>query len=89
MLLPTNGNILKILQPPRCVGEREKQRKVEPMESRLLKSREAARYLSLCERKLWAMTQDGIIPAVRIGRAVRYDRDDLDQFIQRAKIKKS
>ncbi|MBN2180376.1 MAG: helix-turn-helix domain-containing protein [Sedimentisphaerales bacterium] len=53
--------------------------------TRLMTSKNAAKYLCISERKLWDMTKTGEIPAVRLGRAVRYDRSDLDDFIQRAK----
>ena len=53
--------------------------------TRLMTSRDAAKYLCISERKLWSMTQTREIPAVRLGRAVRYDLNDLDGFIQRAK----
>ena len=52
---------------------------------RLIKPRQAAEYLALSERKLWGLTKAGDIPAVRLGRAVRYDLSDLDTFIQGAK----
>jgi len=53
--------------------------------TRLLTAKDAAKYLCISERKLWDMSKAGEIPAVRLGRAVRYDRNDLDSFIQRAK----
>jgi excisionase family DNA binding protein len=40
-------------------------------------SREAARALSISERKLWGLTKEGKVPCVRIGRAVRYLPVDL------------
>ncbi len=52
---------------------------------RLLTARDAAKYLCISERKLWSMTQTEEIPAVRLGRAVRYDKQDLDEFISKAK----
>jgi len=54
----------------------------------LLSPREAARALSICERTLYALTKAGEIPAVRIGRAVRYSMDDLKDWIRRASEKK-
>ena len=45
----------------------------------------ASRYLAISERKLWDMTKSGDIPAVRLGRAVRYDINDLNTFISNAK----
>jgi hypothetical protein len=57
-----------------------------PAPSLLLKPRVAAAALSVSERTLWAMTQPrGPIPAVRLGRAVRYAVRDLEAFIDRAK----
>ena len=53
--------------------------------NRLMKCREAAAYLGICERKLWQLEKDGRIPSVRIDRAVRFDVADLDAFIQSAK----
>lgn len=53
--------------------------------TRLMTVKNAAAYLAISERKLWDMTKTGEIPAVRLGRAVRYDRSDLDSFIQQAK----
>jgi len=53
--------------------------------TRLLTVKDAAAYLAISERKLWSMTNSGEIPVVRLGRAVRYDLNDLDSFIQKAK----
>ena len=53
--------------------------------NRLIKCREAAAYLGICERKLWGLEKDGRIQSVRIDRSVRFDIDDLDAFIRRAK----
>ena len=55
------------------------------LKNRLIKCREAAAYLGICERKLWELEKDGRIPSVRIDRSVRFDIDDLDAFISRAK----
>ncbi len=54
----------------------------------LVSHREAARMLSVCERTLFALTKSGDIPAVRIGRAVRYSVDDLRAWIKQASEKK-
>ena len=49
--------------------------------------RDAASYLSVCERTLWSpAAPHGLIPCVRIGRAVRFDVCDLDAFIDGQKI---
>ena len=53
---------------------------------RLLRTKQAADYLAVCERKLWELTKQRRIPAVKIGcRCIRYDVSDLDGFIQAAK----
>jgi excisionase family DNA binding protein len=53
----------------------------------LLKPREAAKALSICNRLLWEVTNRGEIPHVRIGRAVRYDPKDLRAWIEQKKRK--
>ena len=50
----------------------------------LVDSREAARLLGCCERTLWGLTRDGKLPVVRLGRAVRYSRTTLMDYIRRA-----
>jgi len=49
----------------------------------LLTVPEAARRLNIGERTLWALTDAGLIPAVRFGRAVRYDPATLDAYVRR------
>jgi len=51
----------------------------------LIKPAEAARLLSICERKLWAMTDSNEIPCVRLGRSKRYDPADLKTWIDEQK----
>jgi excisionase family DNA binding protein len=48
----------------------------------LVKSRAAATTLSVSERTLWALTAPrGPIPAIRVGRSVRYSLADLRAWI--------
>jgi predicted DNA-binding transcriptional regulator AlpA len=47
----------------------------------LLNARDAATALAISPRKLWELTNGGDIPCVRIGRAVRYDPADLQDWI--------
>ena len=49
--------------------------------TRLMTAREAAKYLNISERTLWALSNGGELPRVQIGRAVRYDAADLEAFI--------
>ena len=48
----------------------------------LLKTQQAAESLAISPRKLWSLTASGEIPHVRIGRCVRYDFADLQQWIK-------
>ena len=52
---------------------------------RLMSVKNASKYLAISERKLWSMTKAGDLPAARLGKSVRYDRCDLDDFIRQAK----
>ena len=49
--------------------------------SSLLTTGEGAKYLRLSERAIRAMAADGRLPAVRMGRSVRFLIPDLDGFI--------
>lgn len=49
----------------------------------LVNSRAAARMLGISERTLWGLAADGLLPQVRIGRAVRYAMADLQAYIDR------
>ncbi len=51
--------------------------------SKLMKEKEAAKYLAISPRTMWSLREAGEIPAVRIGRSVRYDIADLDEFIDK------
>ena len=51
----------------------------------LLKPNEAAAVLGISPRSLWTLTNDGTIPCLRLGRAVRYDPRDLLTWIDQHK----
>ncbi|WP_040763776.1 helix-turn-helix domain-containing protein [Novipirellula maiorica] len=55
-----------------------KQPKVEPQ---LLSERDAAKWLATSPRTLWGLRSKGKIPVVRVGRLIRYDVDDLRNFV--------
>lgn len=65
--------------------------KDKPEEAKLLLSiRETAKCLGISTKTLWSLTvPHGPIPAVRIGRAVRYLPDDLQAWIKRSKQEKN
>jgi excisionase family DNA binding protein len=54
----------------------------------LVSPREAARMLAISERTLFSLRKAGAIPAVQVGRAVRYSMDELQAWIRRASEKK-
>jgi excisionase family DNA binding protein len=51
----------------------------------LLRPREAAEWLKISARSLWSLTQRGELPAVRIGRSVRYLLTDLQAYAESRK----
>lgn len=62
------------------------QEKVKAMEGGLWNSRKNAQYLGISERSLWSFTTPrGCLPAVRIGRSIRYSPADIAAFIAAAK----
>lgn len=54
----------------------------EPRFRMLMTPDEAAQALAISPRKLWAMTNSGEIPSIRIGRCVRYSPDDLLAWVE-------
>lgn len=55
----------------------------------LLTPKEAAAALSICERTLWRLTDEGKIVPIRIGRLVRYDLATLQSWIEAEKTQAS
>ena len=51
----------------------------------LLTSRQAAAALGVCEKTLWQLRRDGLLPTVRLGTVIRFDVHDLAALIDRAK----
>jgi excisionase family DNA binding protein len=47
----------------------------------MLTAPEAARFLRVRAPQIYALARDGTIPSVRVGRAVRFDRDRLLRWI--------
>ena len=47
-------------------------------DGRLLTDVEACEYLRIRQRQLFAWRQQGFVPFIRIGRAIRYRKRDLD-----------
>ena len=53
---------------------------------RLLTDLEACEYLRIRNRQLYAWRMQGLIPFIRIGRAIRYRQRDLDAALDSAAI---
>ncbi len=54
----------------------------QPLPRLLVSPREAARMLAVSERTLFSLRKAGAIPAVQVGRCVRYSLDDLRRWIE-------
>lgn len=59
-----------------------------PARTTLLRPRDAAVLLAISPRKLWSLTACGDVPSIHIGRAVRYDLNDLLAWIAKQKESK-
>ena len=58
--------------------------KIEPQTPCLsMRAKEAAKSLGISERLLWEWTDKGIIPHIRLGKAVLYPVDSLRDWLQR------
>ncbi|MCX5650142.1 MAG: helix-turn-helix domain-containing protein [Planctomycetota bacterium] len=54
---------------------------------RLLTVQEAAKILTISPRHLWDLTDRGELPAIKIGRSVRYAQADIDAFIAKSRTR--
>jgi excisionase family DNA binding protein len=50
-------------------------------ERMLLTARQVAELLAISERSVWTLTHSGSLPAIRIGRSVRYPVDALRAWL--------
>jgi putative molybdopterin biosynthesis protein len=55
-------------------------------EKRLLTIKEASEYLGITENALYCMVYRRQIPFVKIGKRLRFDKIDLDKWIEKQKI---
>jgi excisionase family DNA binding protein len=60
---------------------------MEPLEIQWLGTKEAARYLGITQRTLYKLINAGQLPAYKIGRVIRVRRDEVDAFLDTARIK--
>lgn len=54
-----------------------------PADDRLLTEKEAAEYLRIKVRQLYNWRVSGLIPYIRIGKALRYRKSAIDQTLSR------
>ena len=54
-----------------------------------MRPREAAKALGISERLLWEWTDRGVVPHVRLGKAILYPVDSLRDWLQKQAQKKS
>jgi len=66
-------------------GKAKRQPCIVPGVQRLYNVKEAASYLRLSPWTVRSLGWNGEIPEVKIGRRVLYDRNDLDEFVDRNK----
>lgn len=55
------------------------------VEKLLLTEVETAQLLGVSQRKVWGLADSGELPTVKVGRAKRYDRRDIEAWIERSK----
>ena len=48
----------------------------------ILTTKEMAKYLKLHEITIAKYAAEGVIPAIRVGRVWRYDKDEVDKWIR-------
>ena len=48
----------------------------------MLTADEASRLLRIRKPQLYALARDGVVPSVRVGRAIRFNRDQLCAWIE-------
>lgn len=58
-------------------------------ESLLLRPIDAAKLLAISPRKLWEMTTTKEVPSVRIGRSIRYVREELKAWVANRQTRRS
>jgi excisionase family DNA binding protein len=46
---------------------------------------EAAKILTISPRHLWKLMKQGELPAIKMGRSVRYAQADIDAFIAKSR----
>jgi excisionase family DNA binding protein len=54
-----------------------------PSEPGALRPKDAARFLSISERHLWALTKRGEVPHLKLGRVTLYSRETLVELIRK------
>ena len=72
-------------QPPeKLIGD--KTQLPASIQKRLLKAEEVAKFLRLSKSGAYHLMRTGVIPVVRIGKAVRVREEDIDNFVLNSKV---
>jgi excisionase family DNA binding protein len=80
-VLPHDGQMARAIVSDGVLSMEEIPNMTRESHVLLLTASEAAKALAVSPRTLWSLTKSGVIPCVRIGRAVRYDPADLRSWI--------
>ena len=52
------------------------------MNQKLLRAKEVASWFNSPVERIYALAREGIIPSVRLGRQLRFDRKAMEKFIE-------
>ena len=80
-------NLIRVIQnqpPEKLIGD--KTQLPASIQKRLLKAEEVAKYLRLSKSGAYHLMRTGVIPVVRIGKAVRVREEDIDSFVLNSKV---
>ena len=64
----------------------EKMEESRGLEKNMLTVHELARYLRLSEARVYVLARQGFIPAIRLGRAWRFRKDLIDEWVRRETV---
>ena len=56
-------------------------------EQNMISLKEAMKYLDISRTTLHRLTKEGMIPAYKVGRLVKYKREEIDEFLRKQRTK--
>jgi excisionase family DNA binding protein len=66
--------------------DKHTQDEINGIQQRYLSLKQTAVYLGLAQKTLYSQAGKGLIPAHKIGRVWRFDREELDAFVHKTKL---